>query len=103
MCDRGVYFAESSSKSDQYVHEPDAGGVFTMLVCRVVLGRAVGTSAGFSGLRAPCVQSGCADVRCGHERHDSLVASPAGEPREFVVFDRAQTYVELVVRYRRVP
>ena len=34
---RGCYFAEASSKSDEYA-QPDSDGHFVMLLCRVVCG-----------------------------------------------------------------
>jgi hypothetical protein len=38
MFGRGVYFAESASKSDQYV-SPSVEGKLTMILARVCLGR----------------------------------------------------------------
>lgn len=96
----GCYFADSPSKSDQYVRDADARGCFTMLVCRVVLG-SCGPCKDGHARRPPCVERQCrAGDRCPHPRHDSLRANP-GRFDEFVVFDRTQVYVEMVVRYRR--
>ena len=80
----------------------DASGCFTMLVCRVSLGTPAVLRANFAQGRPPCRQAGCGSAVCAHPRHDSVLADvPAMRFREFVVFERAQCYPELVVRYRR--
>jgi hypothetical protein len=111
MLGAGVYFAESASKSDQYVAAQQAAGdECTMLLCRVALGRACEAGAGdvqgraFANVRrAPCVNPACSrNARCAHARHGSVVCDRGGGTfREFVVYDRAQCYPEVVVRYRR--
>ena len=54
--------------------------------------------------RAPCREPGCRDPRCAHPRHGSVLCDRGGRTfREFVVYDRAQCYPEVVVRYRREP
>ena len=54
-------------------------------------------------VRPPCQQAGCGNPRCDHVRHDSLVTDVPGlRFREFVVFERALSYPELIIKYRRV-
>jgi hypothetical protein len=108
----GCYFAENSSKSDEYV--PPADKQY-MLLCRVVLGRPFPTPHMHLHERrppcinGPCVASGGKFVPCSHPLHDSLLATTkAIDPksflerfREFVVYDRAMCYPAYLIEYKR--
>ena len=86
----GVYFAEQSSKSDQYCTK-DAAGLYSLFLSRVSLGRVHHTS----GPRT--------NERRAPDGADSLLgrAGPM-RYREFVVYDRTQCYPEYLLLYRRV-
>eukprot|EP01063_Lacrimia_lanifica_P032569 TRINITY_DN5584_c0_g2_i1.p1 TRINITY_DN5584_c0_g2~~TRINITY_DN5584_c0_g2_i1.p1 ORF type:complete len:1560 (+),score=207.46 TRINITY_DN5584_c0_g2_i1:1009-5688(+) len=93
----GAYFAEASSKAEEYIPHVDAP---VMLVCRVALGVAHIRDTAFSGNRRPPCHEGCAGP-CHHPLCDSVVG--CGRVREFVVFNEAQSYPEYVLHFRRVP
>eukprot|EP00162_Nutomonas_longa_P005497 comp16153_c0_seq1/m.25494 comp16153_c0_seq1/g.25494 ORF comp16153_c0_seq1/g.25494 comp16153_c0_seq1/m.25494 type:complete len:217 (+) comp16153_c0_seq1:1-651(+) len=108
----GIYFAENSSKSDEYI-VPDENGFCFIFMSRVVLGNAyIATQMHKDIKRPPCVKGHFdTTARCDHERHDSLVGeidSPTypgallKRYREFVVYDRAQTYPEFLITFKRV-
>eukprot|EP01061_Rhynchopus_euleeides_P020483 TRINITY_DN3332_c0_g1_i1.p1 TRINITY_DN3332_c0_g1~~TRINITY_DN3332_c0_g1_i1.p1 ORF type:complete len:260 (+),score=85.47 TRINITY_DN3332_c0_g1_i1:101-781(+) len=101
----GLYFAENSSKSDEYM-SPAEDGLCDLLVCRVLLGKphlrsSKAGAAAQSARRPPCVEGhiGCTQ---GHAPTDSVLAALEGNPREFVVYDRARVYPEYIVKVRRV-
>ena len=53
--------------------------------------------------RPPCIE-GHIHEPCAHERYDSLIAVPdvlSARFREFIVFDRRQTYPEYYLEYKR--
>ena len=96
----GNYFAESSSKSDQYV---PPGTKHFMFLCRVVLGTPFVTGEQYPsdmGIRRPPCVDGHFDAVCvcDHARCDSLLANcqridPASylpDHREFVVYEGKQ-------------
>jgi hypothetical protein len=94
---RGIYLAESASKSDEYA-APNAEKLRTLLLCRVTLGRAFYTDAVDADPRA-------CEATCLQDRYHSVLGDRAkakGTFREFVVFDDAQVYVNYVLVYRRV-
>ena len=107
----GCYFAENSSKSDEYV---PPGAKQYMFLSRVVLGTPFVTpaTAGHRGLRRPPCVHGHFDMpgrTCGHDRFNSLVATTKATDlrsslhhfREFVVYDRSQCYPEYLIEYER--
>lgn len=77
-----------------------------LIVARVSLGRPYTTSAALHCRRPPCARgAACGSDVCAHARpHDSVIAEAAGTRlfREFVVFERGQTYPEYVVTLDRV-
>ena len=93
----GVYFAEHSSKADQYC-TAGADGLYTVLLSRVALGDAFYTSLARNGeRRPPPLPEG------GGALHDSVIGQvDANRYREFIVYDRAQTLPEYLLQYRRV-
>ena len=91
----GTYFAENSCKSMQYTKQPNSSGEFTIIYSRVLLGHAFHTSARTQTQwrRAPDRQPGLP--------HDSVVASGGSQVhREFIVYDRAQTYPEFIIYFK---
>jgi len=111
----GIYFAENSSKSDEYI-TPDANGECNIFLCRVCLGTPFVTTQTFRNTtqpirRPPCVH-GHIDS-CQHERTDSVIAEckrtgpqygfyDLERYREFIVYDRSQCYPELLITFKRV-
>eukprot|EP00428_Durinskia_dybowskii_P022488 CAMPEP_0170205746 /NCGR_PEP_ID=MMETSP0116_2-20130129/2418_1 /TAXON_ID=400756 /ORGANISM="Durinskia baltica, Strain CSIRO CS-38" /LENGTH=444 /DNA_ID=CAMNT_0010456139 /DNA_START=64 /DNA_END=1398 /DNA_ORIENTATION=- len=98
----GLYFAESSSKSDEYAADDKDGifsGLYGMLVCRVACG-----NMNYTDEVAPPVQSLVNSVLKSKTHHSILGDREKcrGTYREFIVFDSAQTYPEYVVIYKRV-
>lgn len=96
----GAYFAECSSKSDEYA---SAGGgiyegMFCLLLCRVVLGEVhMLTNAGeqVHGMVKASMESGAYDSVLGNRQ------AAVGTYREFVVYQEDQIYPEFVVVYER--
>eukprot|EP00440_Ansanella_granifera_P041339 gb/GFBE01044830.1/.p1 GENE.gb/GFBE01044830.1/~~gb/GFBE01044830.1/.p1 ORF type:complete len:1240 (+),score=339.42 gb/GFBE01044830.1/:1-3720(+) len=97
----GLYFAESSSKSDEYV-KGDAKGWYPMILCRVTLGRInycsnkdPVTDPGRDKLESSCI---------GGEFHSVLGdrMKARGTYREFVVYDHYQVYPHFIVWYSRI-
>jgi hypothetical protein len=100
MFGAGVYFAEMCSKSDQYC-TPRRGHYFYFFLSRVMLGVPFGTQSAMvqkPPLRRPPLMAGAQG-----RPHDSIVYTPHGNHyREFIVYDKAQTYPEFLVEYERV-
>jgi hypothetical protein len=105
----GVYFAENSSKSDDYV-QPDEKGYCNLFLTRVCLGSPFISNNRLSGLhRPPCVEACESGSACGHVRFDSVIGEKRSNDRracleryrEFIVFDRIQCYPEFLIRYMR--
>jgi hypothetical protein len=104
----GIYFSENSSKSDEYI-VPDSDGNCYVFLARVCLGEAYSTLCGTSGMKRPPARTDKT-----HLLHDSVRAECRQHPtfgaptarlhryREFIVFDREQTYPELLVTFKRV-
>eukprot|EP01135_Chromosphaera_perkinsii_P010150 Nk52_evm16s2039 gene=Nk52_evmTU16s2039 len=113
MFGKGIYFAENSSKSNQYADCSFCGydncngcvdGVFVMFLCRVVLGEPYITSQKIVNLeRPPPKPSG------GYGLYDSVfgesqehIPDSALKYREFVVYNQFQVYPEYIIYYKRV-
>jgi len=99
---KGIYFAESSTKSDEYVGEsyPDGKyeGLFTTLLCRVNLGRVQYVDTEFpsaDNCRNSCRKGVYHGVLGDREK-------ARGTFREFIVYDWRQCFPEFIVLYRRV-
>mmetsp|Transcript_40716 Transcript_40716/g.117867 ORF Transcript_40716/g.117867 Transcript_40716/m.117867 type:complete len:505 (-) Transcript_40716:135-1649(-) len=94
---RGVYFAENASKSDEYT-SASADGLRHMLLCRVVLGRAMYNDQKDTDPRA------CEDA-CLRGKFHSVLGDRKkcrGTFREFIIFDEEQVYPSFILVYRRV-
>merc|ERR1740121_3279886 len=101
---RGVYFAESSAKSDEYTW-PERGCLESadkatrhMLLCRVVLGR---------GLYSDTVETDPRECEsaCVEGKYHAVVGDRRkcrGTFREFIVFDEEQVYPNYILEYRRI-
>jgi len=98
----GFYLAPNSSRADEY-SSADADGVFTMLLCRVLLGRVHYTdevqpdtvninNLGLEGRGGfGCYQSVLGDREKSH-----------GSFKEIVVFDSNYVYPEFIIQYKRI-
>lgn len=94
----GSYFAECSSKSDEYAQE-DANNVmtkgrFALLLCRVVCGN----------MRHVTPFDTIAHTKTKAPEHHSLLGdreAAAKTYREFIVYDSAQIYPEFAIIYKR--
>lgn len=93
---RGVYFAESATKSDEYTWP--INGVRHMLLCRVILGRVLYSDSKETDPRA------CEGACLGGKYHSVLGdrKKVRGTFREFVVFDEEQVYPNYILDYRRI-
>jgi len=97
----GLYFAESTMKSDEYTKQ-DSRGWFPMILCRVVLGNVYYCDAmDPTKLRAE-LEGAC---RPGGPGFHSVLGDREKVRRtfrEFVVYDNHQVYPEYIVWYARV-
>merc|ERR1712070_287587 len=85
----GCYFAEDSSKSDQYAQASET--VFPMFVARVTLGQyPMVTQIGFDDRILPEIKAGSGI------RYTSLIGE-SGVHREFVVYEKAQAFPEYLL------
>lgn len=99
----GLYFAEKSSKADEYACDDKDGiyrGLYGMLICRVTCG-----SCFYSDAVRPDVPELLSKVQSkGGGRFHAVLGDREkvrGTYREFVVYDSDQVYPEYVVIYRR--
>eukprot|EP00931_Biecheleriopsis_adriatica_P101466 TRINITY_DN7659_c0_g1_i1.p1 TRINITY_DN7659_c0_g1~~TRINITY_DN7659_c0_g1_i1.p1 ORF type:complete len:526 (-),score=102.41 TRINITY_DN7659_c0_g1_i1:130-1707(-) len=93
---RGLYFAESITKADEYA-KPNASGNYAVLMCRVIGGNVRYTDA---------VEPDPEDLvnSCIGGSFDSVLGDREkirGTYREFVLFDSEDVYVEYVIEYKR--
>lgn len=97
MYGRGIYLAENSSKADEYSRPDPKSGLFTMLLCRVTLGRLLYNAAVVPDPRV------CEDACLKGDYHSVLGDRKAchGTFREFAVFDEDQVYPNYIVHYQR--
>jgi len=97
---RGLYFAESCMKADEYTY-PDSRGWSPLLLCRVVLGRCYYCDAKKPWDIADVLESACRGG--GFHAVVGDREKVRGTFREFVVFDNDQIYPEYIVWYSREP
>jgi len=96
----GSYFAEASSKSDEYA-KISSSGLYTMLVCRVCLGK-IARIEDF--IRDNYEAKLMAEKAARGEEYDSLVGdreAAVDTYREFILFDGAAIYPEYMLQYER--
>jgi len=84
-----------------------------VVVVRTTLGRIFQTKKMQQFCRPPCAEPGCQGLdHCNQhgDLYDSVVSSVTGSrdpqnalPREFVIFDGAQCYPELIVTFQVLP
>jgi len=101
MFGRGVYFAESASKSDHYVR-PTAGGKLTLIVARVCLGRCQVVDHSRSNAHFLPEVEGKSTPAIPVYYDSILTEVPGMRFREMVVGRDASAYPELLVEYERV-
>lgn len=98
----GIYFAEASSKADEYATDDQEGiyqGMFAMLIARVACG-----NIRYCDAVVPPVQDLVDSVAKARTHHSVLGDREKcrGTYREFVVFGTHQAYPEYVAIYKRV-
>ncbi|CAE7792112.1 KCNB2 [Symbiodinium sp. CCMP2456] len=103
----GTYFAECSSKSDEYARDDAEGihqGLYCLLLCRVLLGEPLHLTAGGDQV-GPLVRAALdSDLLLG--KYDSVLGdrrASVGTYREFIVYDDYMAYPEYIVVYTRQP
>lgn len=99
----GIYFAESSSKSDEYAEDDKEGiyqGLYAMLLCRVTCGNLLVTDAGTPDTKA--LQRACTMPRAAYHAVLGDREKARGTFREFVIYANDQAYPEYVIIYKRV-
>jgi serine/threonine protein kinase len=108
MFGHGIYFAENSSKSDEYI-VPDHNGNCYIFFVRVCLGEVHSTLAATSGMKRPPPRSDKPSALFDSVRAECQEHAKYGKPaaqlqryRELIVFDRKLTYPELLVTFKRV-
>jgi len=96
----GIYFAESISKSDEYVQGrrgPDGKEEFPLLICRVCLGYTY-----YCDERHPDRRK--LERRCLSENWHSVIGDrkkTSGTFREFIIYDNLQVFPAFIVYYTR--
>ncbi|CAE7310294.1 Parp12 [Symbiodinium natans] len=93
---KGIYFAEASSKSDEYASD-DQDGLHCMLLCKVSCGDWIYTDE-----VKPDVEALLQKIQSG--QHHSILGDrekARGTYREFILFNNDQVYPEYIVVYKR--
>jgi len=93
----GAYFAECSSKADEYSHGGDGvyAGMYALLLCRVACGEMLHLTQPDKAEIDRQLSNGAVDAVLGDR------AASVGTYREFVVFNSACVYPEYVLLYLR--
>jgi len=92
----GAYFAENSSKFDEYAQADDFSGMCAVLVCRVLCGEMYHTLGEVDHATVTKLEF--------KEKYDGVLGdreASVGTYREFVVFGQDQVYPEYLVFYDR--
>jgi len=97
----GLYFAENSSKSDEYV-KPDSSNHYPMIVARVTLGR-----MNYCGTLDPIKDPGrdMLESSCLRGEYHSVIGDrkkARNTYREFIIYDHYQVYPHFIVWYTRL-
>mmetsp|Transcript_28734 Transcript_28734/g.82195 ORF Transcript_28734/g.82195 Transcript_28734/m.82195 type:complete len:487 (-) Transcript_28734:57-1517(-) len=101
MYGNGVYFAECSSKSDEYATDDVDGiyrGLYCLLLCRVCLGELLHLQVGGEATHS-LIKTAMED-----QAYDSVLGdrkASVGTYREFVIYQEDQVYPEYLVLYKR--
>lgn len=101
MFGNGVYFAESSSKSDEYAKADSEGlfpGLCCLILCRVVMGESISMGQGGEKVHNTiyaALEGGAFESILGDR------AAAVGTYREFMVYTAVQMYPEYIVMYKR--
>ena len=95
MFGRGAYFAECSSKADEY-SVSDSDDLFALLLCRVVCGQLFRILKSNIPKIEAALESGDYDAVLG-DREAAVKTY-----REFVVFRELQVYPEYTIKYKRI-
>jgi len=101
---RGAYFAEASSKSDEYAKcgTDKLSDLYALLLCRVTLGQTIRVEKFY--VDDASVQTLVDDDILVHNHYHCLLGdreAVKGTYREFVVFRQEQIYPEFILLYRR--
>ncbi|CAE6968072.1 Parp12 [Symbiodinium natans] len=99
MYGKGLYFAENSTKADEYARDEPHGffqDVFALLLCRVCLGKFLYSEDRLDSAGA-MAEAGTIDSTVGDRTRS------ANTFREFAAYDPDQVYPEYVVLYSRRP
>jgi len=101
MYGAGLYFAECSSKSDEYAVDDQDGiykGLYCLLLCRAVLGEVLHMAVGGEATH------GVIKEAIEGEAYDSVLGdreASVGTYREFIVYQEDQAYPEYLLLYKR--
>ncbi|XP_050416903.2 uncharacterized protein LOC126830553 [Patella vulgata] len=106
MLGHAIYFAEESTKSDQYADRKDRNdGDKKLLLCRVLFGDAMICDMRSKDCKKPpCKDPQHQDTGCTlfHGFYDSVISERKGKFREFAVYDSRMVYPEYVITYKRL-
>ncbi|KAL5012884.1 hypothetical protein ScPMuIL_011435 [Solemya velum] len=107
MFGKAAYFAESSTKADQYADPKGqrSDSEKKMILARVCMGEMYVTATPKVFKRAPCAVKTCGKDVCSHceqDHFDSVVGDGQWIFREFIVYERHQSYPEYLITYVRV-
>merc|ERR1719195_2088966 len=94
----GIYFGESSSKSDEYVQGAGNPEEFPVLLCRVTLG-----NISYCDELHPDRRE--LERKCLRDRWDSVLGDrkkTRGTFREFIVYDNLQIFPAYIIYYERI-
>ena len=98
---KGVYFAETASKSDIYT-SPDASNERYMFLSRVALGETYNTRQAMQNIWKPPMRD---DKRGLYNSVRAMKQSDGGcvEYLEYIIYKGAQAYPEYLITYKHVP
>lgn len=98
----GIYFAQNSDKSDQYIVECGKGKECKMFLSRVIMGKPYITAGALDGRRPPIFEN--TDGSNPEDIPDSVLGDTGGiiqRHKEFIVYDRSRCYPEFLITYTR--
>lgn len=100
MFGAGLYFAEASSKSDEYC-QPNENDEYPIIIVRVILGRPhyVDAPKPFDDPGRRALEHSCMSGSCHSVIGDRIKVS--NTYREMVVYDHFQAYPRFILWYHR--